>query len=116
MTDDNVFASDILKHCGGHLAGMRTFFNFGRTILRRHSDVGALEPISNDLERCEDWSDDYFAMISVGDKRLQRERCVHRFAKRLVHLPISSNYRFSHDRISSSEYSLQAELLRTATS
>ena len=100
MTDDHILRADIAQHEASHFARVRAFFNFGRAVLPGDTNVRTFEPIGDGFERCENRRDNDFAMVGVCDQRLQRKRGVNCVAKRLVHLPVSGDYRFAHRFVS----------------
>jgi hypothetical protein len=62
----------------------------------REAYVRAFEAVGDGLKRSEDGRDHDLAMVRVNDCGLQSERGRNRIVKRFIHLPISSDYRLSH--------------------
>src|SRR5437899_1493810 len=96
MANNDIAGADIAQHEGRDLASVRALFQFGRAILSSDTDIRSLKPIGNGLQRSKHGRDHNLAMSSIGYQRLQRKRGVDRFTHGLVHLPVSSDYRFTH--------------------
>src|SRR5215217_3385658 len=99
MTDDYVPGANVAQHRCQHFTCVRAFFGFGRAILASNFYVRTFESIGDGLEGGEDRCDYDFAMVGVCDEGLQCECSVNCLAKRLVHLPVSGDYRFAHIKV-----------------
>src|SRR5262245_45690661 len=96
MANDYIAGTDIAQHKSSYLASVRAFLDFSGAILTSDFDVRTFKTISDSLDCGEYWSNDDFTVICICDKWFQRKRSFNRVAKRLVHLPVSSDYRFTH--------------------
>jgi hypothetical protein len=73
-----------------------SLLNFSRAILTSDFDVRTFKPIRDRLNSREDRCNYDFTMIGIRDKWLQSECRFDSVAKRLVHLPVSGYYGFTH--------------------
>jgi hypothetical protein len=94
MADDHVSRARRLSASTAAPRPCARLLRFGRAILTGDADVRAFEPVGHGLERRKDRRDHDLAVVCVRDQRLQRERGINRLGERLVHLPVSGDYRF----------------------
>ena|SRR5436190_17185036 len=97
MADNHIACAHVAEHEGSHFTSLRTFLGHRGTILTGNFDVGALQTVRYALQRSEDRRDDDLTVVRIGNQRFERQGRRYGVAHRLVHLPISSDYRFTHD-------------------
>src|SRR2546426_1104420 len=97
MPDDHMRASGFAHHESSYFTGERAFFLFGGAVLGRDLDVRTFQTIGHTLQCREDRRDYHLAMIRVGDQRFQSKSRRDRLAHGLIHFPVSSDDRFTHE-------------------
>src|SRR5437899_4582238 len=98
MADDYMRASCVAQHESCNFTGKGAFASFGCAILCGDFDFRSFQAISNAFQSYEPRSDNDFAMVRIRDQWFQCDRRSDSVTHGLVHLPIASNYRFTHKK------------------
>lgn len=90
MADDHILYAQLLEHIGRDFAGERTGL-LKVHILRANGNLGALRSLYSRLNIGKRYAENHLAPLGLGEQRLHLfDQCLC-LARRLVHLPVTSN-------------------------